>query len=434
MKPQKRREWIAGLSDTDIASIPWFLVWGARDKQVPPEGDWSLWLSLAGRGFGKTNMIAEFANMKASTMPGSLGIVIAPTAADVRDVTIQGPSGIVNAGAIAERPTYNPSNRLITWPNGSKAYVRSADSPDRLRGPQCHWFVADELAVWRYGVEAWDMLMFGFRLGDIPQGAIATTPKNCKVLRDVLSTPGLVKTTGTTYENRRNLSTVFFDRIITKYEGTRLGRQELNAELIEDNEHALWKREWIDDTRILKTPELYRVGVAMDPAATSSANADDCGVIGGGVLDTDGYVLEDATVHGTPTEQAKAAITMYHKLQADVLIVEANNGGEWIPTVINQIDSSVHVKIVHASRGKQTRAEPVSALYEQRRIHHVGAFSALEDELCQWEPGQASPNRLDAVVWLFTELMLGNTTVPSSSTANVDVNQYKPVRRKRRRR
>jgi len=234
------------------------------------------------------------------------------------------------------------------------------------------------------------------------------------VLREVLASAGLVQTRGTTYDNRANLSPVFFDRTIKKYEGTRLGRQELNAELLEDNPGALWKRQWIEDTRVLKAPRMYRVGVATDPAATSSTNADDCGIVGGGIArygdNIHGYVLEDATVHGTPKQQAWAAITLYHKLGADVLIVEANNGGEWIPAVIHGIDPSVNVKIVHASRGKQTRAEPVSALYEHTekhkgRIHHVGAFALLEDELCQWEPGDPSPNRLDADVWLFSELL-----------------------------
>jgi phage terminase large subunit-like protein len=417
--PQKKREWITSLSDAEIAAIPWWLVLQARDKQIPPEGDWSFWLCLAGRGFGKTNMIAEFAHMKADAMPGSRGLIMAPTAGDARDVVIEGLSGIVNTGPIATRPTYNPSKRLVTWPNGTEAHVRSADSPDRLRGPQCHWFVADELAVWRYGVEAWDMLMFGFRLGDNPQGAIATTPKNCKVLREVMQSPGLVTTRGTTYENRDNLSAQFFTRIITKYEGTRLGRQELNAELLEDNERALWKREWIEATRKLKAPDLVRVGVAMDPAATSGEKADDGGIIGGGIAPVDGMmhgdVLEGATTHGTPNQQAQAAITLYHKLKADVLIAEANNGGEWIPTVIHNIDKSVNVKIVHASRGKHTRSEPISSLYEHTekhhgRIHHVGAFAMLEDEYCQWEPGEDSPNRLDAGVWLFTELLLTNKT------------------------
>jgi phage terminase large subunit-like protein len=405
-------KWARGLSDAEIAAIPWWVVASARDKQIPPDGDWSLWLQLAGRGFGKTNTLSEFAHLKADAMPGSRGIIIAPTAGDARDVLIEGVSGILNTGPLALRPQYNPSKAALAWSNGTIAHIRSADAPDRLRGPQCHWFIADELAAWRYGIEAWDMLMFGFRLGDNPQGAIATTPKNCAVLREVMKTPGIVITRGTTFENRDNLPPVFFDRIVGKYEGTRIGRQELYAELLEDNPGALWRREWIDNNRVVKPPDdVVRVAVAMDPAATSGASADDCGIIGAASVgkrnEREFYPLDDATMHGTPSAQASAAVTLYHKLNADVLVVEKNNGGEWLETVIKQVDPKVRVKLISATRGKHTRAEPISYLYEQGRAHHVGTFPALEDELCQWEPGDKSPNRLDALVWACTELMSG---------------------------
>lgn len=404
MTPTRRRETVDAMTDAEFSAVNWWLIDAARDNQVPPAGDWTLWLLMAGRGYGKTRVISEFAHLKADALPGSQGVIIAATAADLRDIVIEGISGIMNTGNRSKPPEYNPSKRRITWPNGSKATIISADNPDRLRGPQCHWFIADELAVWRYGVEAWDMLMFGFRLGDKPQGAIATTPKNTKVLRDVLSSDGLIITRGSTYENRENLSPVFFSRVIKKYEGTRLGRQELNAELLTDNPGALWKRQPIDAARILQAPQLQAVAVAMDPSAT--ARGDECGIIGGGVAEGRGYVLEDATIQGSPEQQARAAITLYHKLKADHITVETNNGGEWLGTVIHNIDASVRVIEVRASRGKYTRAEPVSALYEQGRVHHVGTFAELEDELCQWEPGDDSPNRLDALVWLFSDLLL----------------------------
>lgn len=358
-------------------------------------------------------------------MPGSRGIVLGATAGDVRDVMIEGISGILNTGPLATRPEYNPSKRLITWPNGTVAYTRSADRPDRLRGPQCHWFIADELAAWRYGVEAWDMLMFGFRLGDNPQGAIGTTPRNCSVLRSVLDSDRLHVTKGTTFDNRDNLSPVFFEHIISRYDGTRLGRQELYGELLEDNERALWRREWIDNNRVVKLPaDIVRVAVAMDPAATSGANADDCGIVAaassGSGAASELYVIEDATTHGTPDTQARAAITLYHKIGADVLIVEKNNGGEWLEAVIRQIDGTVRVKLISATRGKHTRAEPVSAIYEQGRAHHIGTFAALEDELCQWEPGDASPNRLDALVWAATELVV-DCSRPAAGSAPVSI-------------
>lgn len=371
---------------------------------------------MAGRGFGKTHVLAEFAHYKAETLPGSRGLVTAATAADARDVVIEGQSGIMNTGRPSFKPEYEPSKRRLTWPNGSQAIVLSADKPERFRGPQCHWFIADELAVWRYP-DAWDMLMMGFRLGEHPQGAVATTPKNNKLMRAVLEQDGVHRTSGTTYENRANLSPIFFKHIIKKYEGTRLGRQELNAELLADNENALWSRTDIEANRSYVVVKFYRIVVGVDPSG--SANGDACGIVVCGVANIAGadhfYVLEDATIRGSSDKWARAVIGAYNKWEADTVIAEVNFGGDMVRTVIQNvldddgrpIGKNVPVKMVHASRGKRVRAEPISMLSEQGRQHHMGTFPALEDELCQWEPGDnESPDRLDALVWAGTELMV----------------------------
>lgn len=349
-------------------------------------------------------------------MPGSRGLVTAATAADARDVVIEGPGGILNTGRASFRPEYEPSKRRLTWPNGSQAIVLSADKPERFRGPQCHWFIADELAVWRYP-EAWDMLMFGFRLGEHPQGAVATTPKNNKLLKSVLEQDGVYRTSGTTYENRANLSPIFFAHVIKKYEGTRLGRQELNAELLADNENALWARNDIESNRFYEKIQFRRIVVGVDPSGSASGDA--CGIVVCGVARWAGvdhfFVLEDATIQGSSDEWAKAVIGAYNKWSADLVVAEVNFGGDMVRTVIQNalgengkpIGRNMPVKMVHASRGKRVRAEPVSMLSEQGRQHHMGTFPALEDELCQWEPGdQNSPDRLDALVWAGTELMV----------------------------
>ena len=316
----------------------------------------------------------------------------------------------------------NRAERLLTFPTKGTVQVRSADDPQSLRGEGLDLVVLDECAYTKEA--AWTEALRP-ALSDRKGAALfISTPHGINWFRDLWlrgNSGDFDDWKSWTFKTRDN-PYIDPDEIEAARATllSRIFRQEYEADFLEDNPGALWKREWLDVNRVLKTPQLFRVGVAMDPASTSKRTSDDCGIIGGGIDGVNGFVLEDATVHGTPTEQARAAITLYHKLEADVLIVEANNGGEWIPTVIHQIDSSVNVKIVHASRGKVTRAEPVSALDEQGRIHHVGTFPLLEDELCQWEPGDASPNRLDARVWLFTELML-DVQVPAAHADPVDM-------------
>lgn len=384
-------------------SKPWREI--ARPSQIAPDGAWWLWLILAGRGFGKTRTGAEWVHENV----GRFGRwhFVAPTAADVRDVMVEGESGILATAPKGGRPLYEPSKRKLTWPNGATASLFSADEPERLRGPQCEAFWADELAAWRYMQEAWDQLMFGFRLGSDPQGVATTTPRPYPLIRELLERDGVTVTRGTTYENLANLAPAFAAQIIGKYEGTRLGRQELNAEILEDVEGALWSLGMIDVTRVEAHPELTRVVVAIDPAVTSTEASDETGMVVAGLgTDGHGYVLQDLSDRYTPAGWAKKAADAFRMQGADRIIGEVNNGGDLVEANLRTVGRSLPFTKVHASRGKRTRAEPVAALYEQQRIHHVGSFPELEDQLTRWVPdsGMASPDRMDALVWAFWEL------------------------------
>jgi phage terminase large subunit-like protein len=371
-----------------------------RDKQIPPEGDWRVWLVLAGRGFGKTRVGAEWIRVKARD--NAIVNLIGATADDARDIMIEGESGILAICPSNERPAYLPSKRRLEWPNGARSLIFTADEPERLRGKQHMQLWCDELAAWRFA-EAWDQAMFGLRLGKDPRAVVTTTPKPTKVITSLLALPTTVKTVGTTYENQDNLAPAFLSDILAKYEGTRLGRQELNAELLEDTEGALWTRAILDSYRVSRAPQMGRIVVGVDPSATSGG--DEAGVIVAG-LDArkDAYVLDDLSIQGSPDAWARQAVVAYHRHKADRLVAESNQGGEMVSQVIRSVDSSVPVTLVHASKGKQARAEPIAALYEQGRVHHVGAFAQLEDELCSWVTGGPSPNRLDALVWALTAL------------------------------
>lgn len=376
--------------------------WGfwARDKQRIPEQDFFSWVILAGRGFGKTRTGAE--TVRQWIRNNAIVNLIGATADDARDIMIEGESGILAVCPDDERPEYVASKRRLEWKNGAVSLIFTADEPDRLRGKQAMKIWMDELAAWRYP-EAYDQAMMGLRLGEKPQAIITTTPKPTKIILDLLKDPRNIITTGSTYENRANLSEGFFEYVIKKYEGTRLGRQELNAEILTDVPGALWKREQIDASRVLKSPELDYIVVGVDPSASS--NGDEAGIITAGRKGDDYYTLADDSLQGSPDAWARAVVTAYHKHRANLIVAEKNNGGEMVEAVIKQVDNTVPVKLVHASRGKATRAEPVAAIAEQGRDHHVGTFPALEDELCLWMPGDASPNRLDAKVWAITELL-----------------------------
>jgi phage terminase large subunit-like protein len=380
----------------------------ARPNQVIPETDWRFWLILAGRGFGKTRTGAETVRRWVKKYP--LVNLIGATASDARDIMIEGESGILAITPKSERPAYVGSKSRLEWPNGARSLIFTADEPERLRGKQHMKLWCDELASWRYS-DAWDQANFGLRLGDNPQAVITTTPKPIKLIRELQRNPACHITRGSTYENRANLADAFFSEIIAKYEGTRLGRQELLAEVLEDVEGALWTRKLIDDTRRPKhpIPDMARIVVAIDPAVTSGEDADETGmVVAGRGVDGRGYVLADLTCRLSPDAWAKRAVNAYHEFRADRIVAEVNNGGDLVERVIRTVDRNCSYRAVHASRGKRVRAEPIAALYEQARVSHCGAFDALEDQMCMYVPDQydGSPDHVDALVWALTDLML----------------------------
>jgi predicted phage terminase large subunit-like protein len=381
----------------------------ARPSQIAPEGDWSIWLVMAGRGFGKTRSGAEWVLEQVSAGCRRIALVGA-TSADARDVMVEGESGILSISPDWFRPTYEPSKRRLTWPNGAIATTFSAEEPHRLRGPQHDAAWCDELASWRYP-EAWDMLMFGLRLGRQPRCIVTTTPRSVRVLRELLSREDCVVTRGTSFENRDNLAPSFFSSIVRRYQGTRLGRQELNAELLEDVPGALWNRGIIEAARVSAVPELTRVVVAIDPAVTSGDDADETGIIvAGRDRNGDGYVLGDLSGRYQPIEWARRAVSAYRTHGADRIVAEVNQGGDLVEQTIRTVDQNVAFTAVQASRGKVTRAEPISALYEQGRVHHLGVFPELEDQMCAFtadvDRAAGSPDRVDALVWAISELMV----------------------------
>lgn len=396
---------------------PWLET--ARPEQLPPAGDWLTWLILAGRGFGKTRAGSEWVRGLAEGASVSRIALVAATASDCRDVMVEGDSGLLSVCPDHFRPTYEPSKRRLTWPNGVIATMFSSEEPDRLRGPQHGAAWVDELGAWRNAQETWDMLQFGMRLGKRPRTLITTTPKPTKLLKDIIARvgPDVVITRGSTFDNRANLAPSFFSQIVSRYEGTRLGRQELNAELLSDTPGALWQMDWIDRDRVKEAPELARIVVAIDPAVSTNEGSDETGIVvvgksqrrdGGAHL----YVLEDLSGKYQPHEWARKAVEAFDRWKADRIIGEVNQGGQMIESTIRTIRSGLPYKAVHASRGKVTRAEPVSALYEQGKAHHVGAgLSRLEDQMCEFtsdfnRTGSGySPDRVDALVWGCTELM-----------------------------
>jgi phage terminase large subunit-like protein len=407
----------------------------ARPQQIAPDGDWLVWLVLAGRGFGKTRMGAEW--VRERVRDGARRLILAgPTAGDVRDVMVEGESGILAVSPPHERPLYEPSKLRLTWPNGAVATLLSADEPERFRGKQGDTVWCDELAAWRYP-EAWEQLQFTMRLGS-PRYMVTTTPKPTPIIRELARDPRTVVTRGSTYDNAANLAPEFIERIRAKYEGTRLGRQEVHAEVLDDVPGALWTRAMLESTRVMVAPALGRRVVGVDP----SGGGDAVGIVGAGrgVVDGHGYVLADRTVLGaTPDGWAREAIKLAIDIGAHAIVAERNFGGDMVKATIERaaLDMGValEVKVVTASRGKTVRAEPISALYEQRRVHHVGVckcprgtvetvhipgcLEPLEDELLRFTSTGvegASPNRADAKVWALTDLM-----IPDDETASTVV-------------
>lgn len=383
----------------------------ARPEQLPPPGPWLVWLYMAGRGAGKTRSAAEWVQERALADPGCRIALVGRTPADVRDVMIEGESGIL-AVARDERPAYQSTKRRLTWPNGSTAYAYSAEVPSQLRGPQHHYAWADEPAAWTDARKgdvldtAWNNLMLGLRLGHSPRCVATTTPKPLPLVRTLLGRKSTAVTRGSTYDNLDNLAPSFREEVLAAYEGTRIGRQELLGELLEDVEGALWTVAMIDADRVSEAPEMRRVVVAVDPSGGSGPYSDEQGIIAGGIgTDGDIYILADRSCKLSPHGWASRAVGLFHELSGDKLVAERNYGGDMVASTIAEIDPNVPVKVITASRGKVQRAEPVAAAYEKHRVHHVGALSQLEDQMTQWTPQDGtSPDRMDALVWLVTEL------------------------------
>lgn len=371
---------------------------------------------MAGRGFGKTRMGSEWIRQKAHAYPGCRIALVAETAADARDVMIKGDSGLLSVDPTLTEDDWSPTNRCLSWPNGSKAYTYNGTTPDQLRGPQHHFAWVDELAKFEYMQDAWDQTQFGLRLGRHPQCLVTTTPRPLPLIKKLRADPDTVVTMGATLDNSANLAKNTIKQLYDRYGDTRLGRQELDGEILDDIPGALWKREDIDGSRLKEAPEdLERVIVAVDPAASSEERSDENGIVVVGLArDKDGYargyVLEDASLRGSPEEWSRQAVRMYRKWSADKIVAEKNNGGDMVLSVLKAADRSVPVKLVHASRGKVVRAEPISALYEQGRVHHVGRHDLLEDQMCLFSvdnvrnSSTGSPDRVDALVWGLTEI------------------------------
>ena len=398
-------------------------VW-ARSEQLPPVGDWVTWLILGGRGAGKTRAGAEWVRGMATglapftTRPYERIALVGTTLADAREVMVEGVSGILAISSRRERPDWQPSRRRLEWPNGAVAQLYSATDPESLRGPQFDAAWSDEFAKWPYPDTAWDMLQFALRLGDAPRQVVTTTPRSVPALKRLLGDPRTVVTKMSTGENATNLAPKFLASVVERYKGTRLGRQELDGDLIEDRDDALWTRADLDAHRIATAPQLNRIVVAVDPPATSHAKSDACGIVAAGVDGAGrGYVLADRTLHqATPKGWAERAISLYHTVGADRLVVEVNQGGEMVETIVREADPTVAVKSVRATRGKWVRAEPVAMLYAQGRVAHVGVLRELEDQMCNFVSSGtsegSSPDRIDALVWALTALMLEPTGAP----------------------
>lgn len=381
-------------------------------------GNWTTWLVLGGRGAGKTRTGAEWVRGMALGLPefaespaGRIALV-GTSFSDVRDVMVEGPAGLLAVHRREARPAWFPSLRRLVWPNGAVAQTFSAEDPDGLRGPQFAAAWCDEIAKWRQPEAAFDNLQFGLRLGERPRQVVTTTPRPIPLLKRLLADPNVAVSRARTADNAANLAPAFLDTVVGRYAGTRIGRQELDGELLEDRPDAVWTRDVIERGRVALAPPLVRVAVAVDPPASAGPRAASCGIVAAGVDAAGaGYVLADATLPAArPRDWALSAVALYRRLEADALVAETNQGGDMVSAVLREVDSTVPVTPVRATRGKYLRAEPVSLLYAQGRVRHVGAFPELEDEMCDFGPAGlssgASPDRLDALVWALTHLML----------------------------
>lgn len=429
MSPTQRLHILKHLTEAELETLGTSWEIFAHPHQRPPElapnGEpWLTWLMIGGRGAGKTRAGAEWIRAQALGLPPFATeaveriALVGETEHDVREVMIEGVSGLLAVHPHRDRPLWSPSRKRLEWSNGAVAYAFSAEDPESLRGPQfgCAW--SDEMAKWRYAEATFDMLQFGLRLGSQPRQLITTTPRPTALLKRLMCDPASAVTRAPTRVNALNLAPTFLKNVMVRYEGTRLGRQELDGEIIEDRPDALWSRALLESCRVIEAPPLQRIVVAVDPPASSSKRADACGIVAaglgeGGTL----YVLADETVKAaTPSTWAAKAIALWRRLEADALVAEVNQGGEMVRAVMHEIDSTVPVNAVRATRGKWLRAEPVATLYAQNRVKHAGTFPALEDEMCDFASSGLSsghsPDRVDALVWAITALTAGARAVP----------------------
>jgi phage terminase large subunit-like protein len=421
--PSVQESFLNELDEGELRALPYLFDFWAMPHQLPPEGNWRSWVIMGGRGAGKTRAGAEWVR---SAVEGARPLdagrcrrvaLVGETIEQVREVMIFGDSGILACSPEDRRPDWEANRKRLVWPNGAIATVHSAHDPEGLRGPQFDAAWVDEIAKWKKSQETWDMLQFALRLGERPQVCVTTTPRNVGVLKALLASPSTVVTHAATEANRANLAASFLEEVRARYRGTRLGRQELDGVLLADAEGALWTSEMLEGARVRELPRMDRIVVAVDPATTSGASADECGIVVAGVRcsgppqDWRAYVLADCTVTGMgPSGWARAAIAAMERFGADRLVAEVNQGGQMVQEVIRQVDPLVPYKGVHASRGKVARAEPVAALYEQGRVFHVADLDQLEDQMCRMTrrgyEGGGSPDRVDALVWALHELMI----------------------------
>jgi len=422
--PEEVDEFLGGLSQNALLALPWVFEFWALPHQLPPRGAWKTWLIMGGRGAGKTRAGSEWVRAQVEGAgPGDPGkckrvALVGETVDQVRDVMVLGESGIVACSPPDRKPEWFASKNQLVWANGAIAQVFSAHEPEAMRGPQFDAAWADELGKWKKGGEAWDQLQFALRLGRNPQAVVTTTPRNVGVLKAILKNPSSVVTHAPTEANRAYLAESFLSEVQARYGGTRFGRQELDGELLEEAEGALWTAAMLEAARVDEVPHFNRVVVAVDPPVTSMKSSDACGIVVVGA-DTRGepkdwraVVLEDASVKGaTPEGWARAALAAMERHGADRLVAEVNQGGDLVERLVRMIDPLVPYRGVHATRSKMLRAEPVAALYEQGRVRHVRGLGALEEQMGKmtavgWQ-GAGSPDRLDALVWALTDLMLG---------------------------
>ncbi|SFC21388.1 Large terminase phage packaging protein [Salipiger profundus] len=412
------------LTEGECLALPFLFEFWAMEHQLPPGGDWRSWVIMGGRGAGKTRAGAEWVRASVEgALPLSPGrcrrvALVGETMDQVREVMVFGESGIVNCSPPDRRPVWQATRRCLVWPNGAEAMVFSAHDPEGLRGPQFDAAWVDELAKWKRARETWDMLQFALRLGDHPQVCVTTTPRNVGILKELLELDSTVVTRAKTEANRANLAESFLEEVRARYGNSRLARQELDGVLVTDVDGALWSHDVLEAAQRQPVPESFdRIVVAVDPPAGEGRASDACGIVVVGVV-CEGppqawraWVLEDATVQGvSPTGWAEAAASAYDRWQADRVVAEVNQGGAMVETVLRQVAPQVPLRKVTATRGKAARAEPVAALYEQGRVGHAGVFAALEEQMglmtVQGFQGQGSPDRVDALVWALTELVV----------------------------